>query len=211
VQTQVKLLRAIQERCVTPVGDTEEREVDVRILAATNKDLEREVKRGGFREDLFYRLNVITIRVPPLRERRSDVLELARHFISRHATEYAKDIEGLTPDAARLLQQHDFPGNVRELENIVERSVALASGPRIVAEILPEKLRRSSDLSLEKASAGFPHGGLVLDERIRDYEYTWLTRALEEAGGNKTRAAELLGMSFRSFRYRLQKHGIQPD
>ncbi len=209
--TQVKVLRAIQERRVTPVGSTEEREVDVRILAATNKDLEAEVRDGAFREDLFYRLNVITLRVPPLRERRADIEELARHFISRHAREYDKPIEGLTPEAARLLQHHEFPGNVRELENLIERSVALASGSRITADLLPDKFRPKTDLSLEDAVTNFPSEGVDLDERIRSYEYTWLTRALEEAGGNKTRAAELLGMSFRSFRYRLQKHGITTD
>jgi two-component system response regulator PilR (NtrC family) len=209
--TQVKVLRAIQERKVTPVGSTEERGVDVRILAATNRDLEAEVRAGSFREDLFYRLNVITIRVPPLRERRADIIELARHFITRHAREYGKPIEGLTPETARLLQQYDFPGNVRELENLIERSVALASGSRISADLLPDKFRPQEDTSLEDSGASFPEDGIELDERIRSYEYTWLTRALDEAGGNKTRAAELLGMSFRSFRYRLRKHGISTD
>ncbi len=209
--TQVKVLRAIQEKKVTPVGSTEEREVDVRILAATNKVLETEVRNGRFREDLFYRLNVITLRVPPLRERRADIQELARHFIARYAREYDKPIEGLTPEAARLLQHHDFPGNVRELENLIERSVALASGTRIGADLLPDKFRPTGDVSLEETATAFPIEGVDLDERIRSYEYTWLTRALDEAGGNKTRAAELLGMSFRSFRYRLQKHGITTD
>ena len=209
--TQVKVLRAIQEKKVNPVGSTEERSVDVRILAATNKDLEAEVRAGNFREDLFYRLNVITLRVPPLRERRADIIELARHFISRYATEYAKPIEGLTPDTARLLQQHEFPGNVRELENLIERSVALAPGTRITADLLPDKFRPREDTSLEDGSVAFPSEGIELDERIRSYEYTWLTRALDEAGGNKTKAAELLGMSFRSFRYRLQKHGISTE
>ncbi len=209
--TQVKVLRAIQEKKVNPVGSTEERSVDVRILAATNKELEAEVRLGAFREDLFYRLNVITIRVPPLRERRADIIELARHFIARHAKEYGKPIEGLTPDTARLLQHHDFPGNVRELENLIERSVALAPGPRITADLLPDKFRPRDDTSLEDNQISFPSEGIELDERIRSYEYTWLTRALDEAGGNKTKAADLLGMSFRSFRYRLQKHGISTD
>jgi two-component system response regulator PilR (NtrC family) len=209
--TQVKVLRAIQEKKIVPVGGTEERSVDVRILAATNKDLETEVREGRFREDLFYRLNVITLRVPPLRERRADIIELGRHFIGRYAEEYGKPIEGLTPETARLLQLYDFPGNVRELENLIERSVALAPGDRITADLLPDKLRPRDDTSLEDNDDGFPDGGIELDERIKSYEYTWLTRALDEAGGNKTKAAELLGMSFRSFRYRLQKHGISTD
>ncbi|MFH1464189.1 MAG: sigma-54 dependent transcriptional regulator [Pseudomonadota bacterium] len=209
--TQVKVLRAIQERRVTPVGSTEEREVDVRILAATNRDLETEVKEGRFREDLFYRLNVITLRVPPLRERRADIPELARHFITRFAKEYGKPIEGLTPEASRLLQQYEFPGNVRELENLVERSVALATGPRIGVDLLPAKVRPRSDRSLEDTEGPFPTDGIDLDGRLLSYELFWLNRALEEAGGNKTHAAELLQMSFRSFRYRLQKHGITTD
>jgi two-component system response regulator PilR (NtrC family) len=209
--TQVKVLRAIQEKKITSVGSTEERSVDVRILAATNKDLEAEVRDGNFREDLFYRLNVITLRVPPLRERRADIIELGRHFITRYAREYGKPIEGLTPETARLLQHYDFPGNVRELENLIERSVALAPADRITADLLPDKLRPRSDFSLEESEDEFPDGGIELDERIRSYEFTWLTRALDEAGGNKTKAAELLGMSFRSFRYRLQKHGISTD
>jgi two-component system response regulator PilR (NtrC family) len=209
--TQVKVLRAIQERRIIPVGSTEEREVDLRILAATNRDLEVEVREGRFREDLFYRLNVITIRVPPLRERRADIPELARHFIARFAREYGKPIEGLTPEAIRLLQQYDFPGNVRELENLIERSVALANGPRIGVELLPAKVRPQEDLSLEEAPEAFPPEGVDLDGRLQSYELYWLNRALEEAGGNKTRAAELLRMSFRSFRYRLQKHGITAD
>jgi len=206
--TQVKTLRAIQEKSITPVGGTDERKVDVRILAATNKDLEEEVRQGHFREDLYYRLNVVMIEVPVLRHREGDVLELARHFTTRYAEEYDKPIQGITPEAARLLRKYAYPGNVRELQNIIERSVALASGTRITPESLPDRLKEGSSLPDESPEEVFPEDGINLDARLYAYEQKWLAKALEQADGNKTKAAELLGMSFRSFRYRLQKHGV---
>ncbi len=209
--TQVKVLRAIQERKVLPVGGTEEREVDVRILASTNKDLAHEVERGAFREDLYYRLNVVTIPVPALALRGDDVLELTRHFVIRYAKEYGKVVEGFTPEAARLLRQYTFPGNVRELQNVVERAVALSSGPRIGPEALPERVRVATPPAGDDTAEVLPEEGIDLDARLQAAERHWLLRALEQAGGNRTRAAALLGLTFRSFRYRLQKHGLAVD
>jgi two-component system response regulator PilR (NtrC family) len=208
LMTQVKVLRAIQDRRITPLGSVEEKEIDVRLLAATNRDLEDEVKRGSFREDLYYRLAVMTLEVPPLRERREDILELARHFLTRFAKEYGKEIVGLTPQAARLLKEYDFPGNVRELQNLMERSVAMASGSRVDVEALPDRLRGlGATLELEDESA-FPESGINLDAELAARERHWIQKALAATDGNKTRAAELLGLSFRSFRYRLQKLGM---
>ena len=206
--TQVKVLRAIQERRITPVGGVDEREVDVRILAATNKDLEAEIQTGNFREDLYYRLNVVAIQVPPLRERGDDVLELARQFLTRFADEYGKPVSGLTPEAARILRQYHFPGNVRELQNIIERSVALTQGSRVTPEALPDKVLGRPPSITQLESDAFPQEGIDLDAKLDSLERHWLNKALHHAGGNKTRAAHLLGMSFRSFRYRLQKLGI---
>ncbi len=209
LMTQVKTLRAIQERRVTPVGGVEERKVDVRILAATNKDLAQAVATGRFREDLYYRLNVVTIEVPPLRERGDDILELAGVFLKQYAGEYGKTVTGFTPDTARIIASYDFPGNVRELQNLVERAVALAQGPRITPAELPESIRKVSSLvSLRTEPPDFPEEGIDLDRTMDDFERRWLGLAMERAGGNKTRAAELLGMSFRSLRYRLKKHGM---
>jgi two-component system response regulator PilR (NtrC family) len=202
---QVKLLRVLQERTVKPVGDTTEQEVDVRIIAATNRDLEAEVARGAFRSDLYYRLNVVEIRLPPLRQRREDIRLLAEHFLRRFGSEQARTV-GLSVEAMRKLEAYDYPGNVRELENIIERAVALSSSPVIGLEDLPE-------LAVQPASseppASFPPEGVDLDRLLSDYERGWILRALELTGGVRKRAAHLLGVSFRSLRYRLEKLGIE--
>ncbi|MBN1335996.1 MAG: sigma-54-dependent Fis family transcriptional regulator [Deltaproteobacteria bacterium] len=209
LMTQVKLLRAIQERRILPVGGTAEREVDVRILASTNKDLQQEVERGTFREDLYYRINVVTLPVPALALRGDDILELTRHFVTRYAREYGKAVEGLTPDAANLLRRYPFPGNVRELQNIVERAVALSAGPRIGPEALPGRVQEV-DRPADEID-GMPDEGIDLEARLQAVERHWLLKALDRAGGNRTQAARLLGLTFRSFRYRLQKHGLASE
>src|SRR5438309_3421274 len=201
VALQVKLLRAIQERQIRPVGGTEDVEVDVRIVAATNRDLPAEVRAGRFREDLYYRLNVVQIRVPPLRERREDILPLADHFLARFAAEHQRP--GLRPsrEARRRLDEYDFPGNVRELENLIERAVALSSGDEVTLDALPVPLRGAPALP--------PDGPLPqnfsLEAHLSSIERQLIDRALAEARGVKKDAAAKLGLTFRQFRHRLKK------
>jgi len=204
LKTQAKVLRVLQEQVFEPVGGTEEIEVDVRVLAATNRDLEAEVARGAFRADLYYRLNVIEVWIPPLRQRREDIPLLAEHFLRQYAAEHGRSAH-FTPEAIRKLETHDFPGNVRELENMIARAVALSSSPIIGASDLPEV--RAAKVAAE-VPATFPPDGVDLDRLLGDYEREWVTRALERAGGVRKRAATLLGISFRSLRYRLDKLGI---
>ena len=200
---QVKLLRALQERKVKPVGAAEEIEVDARVIAATNRDLEAEVARGAFRADLYYRLNVIEVWLPPLRHRREDIPLLAEHFLRRFSVEHGRKLS-ISNEAMRKLESYDFPGNVRELENMLERAVALSSAPIIEVSDLPVmKSARTAEAPVE-----FPAEGVDLDRLVSDYERGWVTRALEQTGGIRKRAAVLLGISFRSLRYRLEKLGI---
>ena len=209
---QVKLLRVLQERKVKPVGATEELEVDVRVIAATNRDLEAEVARGAFRADLYYRLNVIELRLPPLRHRREDIPLLAEHFLRKFGVEHGR-VPRLSPEAMRRLETYDFPGNVRELENLVERAIALSSSSLIGLSDLPEVKTAKAVASAEVPSA-FPPEGVDLDRLVADYERSWVLRALEHTGGVRKRAATALGISFRSLRYRLVKLGIdkgEPD
>jgi two-component system, NtrC family, response regulator PilR len=203
-QLQVKLLRALQERKVKPVGASEELEVDVRVIAATNRDLEAEVARGAFRADLYYRLNVVEIRIPPLRLRREDIPLLVDHFLKRFGVEHGRTFT-MTPEAMRKLESYDFPGNVRELENIIERAVALSSSNALGATDLPDV--RPSKAAPEPPTE-FPGDGVDLDRLLADYERSWVLRALEQTGGVRKRAAAILGISFRSLRYRLDKLGI---
>lgn len=203
-QMQVKLLRVVQERAVRRVGEDRERRVDVRIVAATNKDLQEEVRRGTFREDLFYRLNVVRIRVPPLRERVEDISLLARSFIETYANESQKVITGISDEALRALTIFPFPGNVRELENYIERAVTLALGSTIELDDLPPEVRDSSGPPSSDLLA-FPDTGVKLEETLREIERRFIKQALDHAGGVKTRAAELLGMKYRVFRYRLEQ------
>ena len=207
---QVKLLRVLQERMVKPVGANQERDVDVRIVAATNRELEAEVSRGAFRSDLYYRLNVIELRLPPLRQRREDVPMLIEHFVRRFSTEQGRPGLQLSPEAMRALQEYDYPGNVRELENIIERAVTLAGGSKIGLSDLPA-LRATPALGTQEGDAlAIPGEGIDLDRVLNDYERKIIERALEQSEGVRKRAAQLLGISFRSLRYRLAKLGMEP-
>ncbi len=211
-ELQVKLLRVVQEKSFLPLGATSEVKTDVRIISATNRDLEKEVLEGRFREDLFYRLNVISINLPPLRERKEDIPLLVEHFLRKYAQKLGKNIEGISDFALKALMEYDFPGNVRELENIIERSVALETGPLI----LPESLTLSHFKSRQsKASKGgplpeisLPEEGIDLEALLNEIEVSLLKQALERTNGNKTEAARLLGLNFRSFRYRLAKYRL---
>jgi two-component system response regulator PilR (NtrC family) len=205
---QVKLLRAIQERSIRRVGESADVEVDVRLVAATNRDLAAEVKAGRFREDLYYRLNVVQVRVPPLRERREDILPLAEHFLQRFAAEHGRPQPRFSADAKRRLDEYWFPGNVRELENLVERAVALSSGEEVTVDALPAILRGATP-------ALSPDGplpeGFSLEDYLQGIERQLIDRALTEAGGVKKDAAARLGLTFRQFRHRLKKLTGQPD
>ncbi|MHB1845970.1 MAG: sigma-54-dependent transcriptional regulator [Deltaproteobacteria bacterium] len=202
--TQVKLLRVIQERKARPVGSVQDFDVQARLVAATNRDLSAEVARGNFREDLFYRLNVIQVRVPALRERREDVLTLAEHFLDRLAKSMGRPTWTLgSEDRARLLQ-HPFPGNVRELENMIERAVALADPDRAGLDVIG-----LSEAIPAGPQAILPEAGIDLDAELARVERALIGQALERSGGVKVMAARLLGTSFRSLRYRLQKLGFK--
>jgi two-component system response regulator PilR (NtrC family) len=207
---QVKLLRVLQERKVRSVGASAEVGVDVRVLAATNRAVEEEVKSGRFRQDLYYRLNVIRIEVPPLRARREDIPDLARHFLVRCAAEHDKEVRGFTPDALRVLDGYAFPGNVRELENLVERAIALASSPVIGLGDLPTEVSGASAQATPRLLE-LPDEGCSLDDVLGELERRLLVQALERSGGLRTNAAKLLGVSTRSLRYRLQKHSLADD
>jgi two-component system, NtrC family, response regulator PilR len=204
--TQVKLLRVLQERRVKPVGSTEEKPFEARILAATNKRLDDEVKAGRFREDLFYRLNVITIELPPLRDRPGDVRALANFFLDRHSKELGRPLLRFTEDALAALERYPFPGNVRQLQNMVERAATLAENDALGPETLPPAVSgRSEPVSRSEIALA---QGFSLERHLDATERGYLLEALRRADGVKTRAAELLGLSFRSFRYRLAKHGL---
>ena len=198
---QVKLLRALQERRIRPVGDTQDIEVDVRLVAATNRDLEVEMQAGRFREDLFYRLNVVQIRVPPLRERREDVMPLAAHFLKLFAAEHGRPALTLSAEARRRLDEYWFPGNVRELENFIERAVALSSGSEITLEALPATLRNPVALTPQ----GPLPAGFSLEGHIEAIERALIDRALADAHGVKKDAAAKLGLTFRQFRHRVKR------
>ena len=208
---QVKLLRVVQQKAFTSLGDTKEIKVDVRILAATNRDLEKEVIAGRFREDLYYRLNVIQIRMPPLRERPEDIPLMVQYFLDKYSKEQNKAVQGISSFAMEALQKYSFPGNVRELENIIERSVALATSNLLLpeslslAEFKQQKTAESSPFSYEPCLG--PEG-LDLEQFLSHIEKTLLKKALERTSGVKTEAAGILGLNFRSFRYRLSKYAL---
>jgi two-component system response regulator PilR (NtrC family) len=209
---QVKLLRVLQERKIRPVGATTEVPIDVRVIAATNLDLEEAIREGRVREDLYYRLNVIRIEIPPLRHRRDDVALIARSFLRRFSEEMEKTIEDFVPEAMERLMAYSYPGNVRELENIVERAITLENTQWIQAESLPHWVA-SPERGLGELSGPIqiPEEGLDLEGLLAQLETQLLKDALNRTGGNRTEAAKLLSISFRSIRYKLDKFGIAGD
>ena len=205
---QVKLLRVIQERTFTAVGGTEVKTVDVRFISATNKDLEMEVIDKNFREDLYFRLNVIPVTIPPLRNREGDLPILAQHFLEKFSMEMGKDIRKISTYAMDILKKYSFPGNVRELENIVERSAALETSNIVLPESLALSSLRERGNERRKRRTDLGPDGIQLDEVMLEIEREYLVQALEIARGSKQGAAELLGINLRSLRYRLEKPGM---
>ena len=202
---QVKLLRVLQEGSMRPVGATRDQEVDVRVIAATVRDLQREVQEGRFREDLYYRLNVLQINVPPLRDRRDDIMLLVEHFIERNNGRLGTQIRDLDQRARKLLLDYPWPGNVRELENTIERAVVLAEGDTLTVADLPERMREPAD----PVAASLANGELSIKKTARFMEETLIRRALEKTGGNRTAAAKLLELSHRALLYKIKDYGIQ--
>lgn len=206
---QVKLLRVIQERIIRRVGATEDQKVDVRIIAATNRNLEEMVRVGAFREDLYYRLNVIYIRTPSLRERREDIPLLASHFLKKYNERLVKNINSISDEAMDMMKKYDYPGNVRELENIIERTVALEGGATILPESLPPFVNTPSGRKMASSQEiEITDDGLDLEKVIGQIEKELLIKAIHKASGVKKNAAKLLGISFRSMRYRVDKYGL---
>jgi two-component system response regulator PilR (NtrC family) len=206
---QVKLLRFLQEREFRRVGGTDEKKIDVRVIAATNKKLEEEMEAGNFREDLYYRLNVIRIRLPPLREREEDIPLLIEHFLKKFSKDQGKNIEKVSSLAMRVLCNYAYPGNVRELENIIERCVTLEQSDQLTAETLPHKLFESADSVCIGGELHIPPEGIDINRTMENMEKKLIGRALDIKGGNRSRAAKLLGISFRSLRYRMLKLGME--
>lgn len=225
---QVKLLRAIQEKTIRKVGGNDDIRVDVRIIAATNRDLEAAVAAGTFREDLYYRLNVILIKTPPLRERGGDLPILMDHFLAKIGAKFKKEFKEFEPEARRAIEAHTWPGNVRELENVMERAITLSVGDRITFASLPPNVQaalrtqeHNSSKPAHERSLGsdeiripapdFGSGTVDLDEILGIVERRYLEAALAHSGGVKKKAAQILGITFRSIRYRLQKYGLDSE
>jgi two-component system response regulator PilR (NtrC family) len=208
---QVKLLRVLQERRFRRVGGTEEIDADLRIITATNRDLARMVADGKFREDLYYRINVIPVHLPALRERREDIPLLAEHFVEKFSRQMGKAIGGISGDALKALEKYSWPGNIRELENAMERAVALERSPTILPESLPTQVHPgvlAPSAVLGPLRERLPEGGIDLERHVQEIEREYIAEALRRAGGVKVRAAELVGMSFRSFRYYTKKYHL---
>jgi two-component system, NtrC family, response regulator len=201
IDLQAKILRALQERTVDRVGGVKQIDLDVRVIAATNKDLEREVREGNFREDLYYRLSVVTLQMPPLRDRKDDILVLAEHFLRKFSP--SRTVR-LSPDALALLTAYGWPGNVRELENVMERASILKRGDTITREDLPEKLSRKA-MGASEVLLNLPEEGLSLEELEKDL----IIKALEKHKGNQTRAAEYLRITRPTLIYRMEKYGLK--
>lgn len=210
--TQVKLLRALQERRIRPVGDNREVDIDVRVLAATNQDLQRRVRDGLFREDFYYRINVIHLHVPPLRERREDIPELARHFVARGCARLGTETKLIHRDAMSVLEHWLWPGNVRELENVVERTVAMEPSPLITVSSLPRSLLGAEAHEAQGASArSLPEDGLDLEAHLDGMRRELMRQALERCGGVQKDAARLLRMTYRAFRYHAEKFNLTTE
>jgi len=205
---QVKVLRVLQDRRFRRLGGLEEVEADIRIIAATNQDPSKMVADGKFREDLFYRINVIPIHLPPLRERQEDIPLLAEHFLVKYRTQMEKQITGISGEAMQYLIVYDWPGNIRELENVIEHAVALEQARVILPDSLPEPIRCGTPKSTAGV-VGLPDSGFDLEEHVQGIERDYIAQALQKAGGVQVRAAELLGMTFRSFRYYAKKYNLR--
>lgn len=206
---QVKLLRSIQERIIRRVGSTEDTKVDVRIIAATNRNLEDMVQKGTFRQDLFYRLNVIHIRTPALRERKEDIPLLAHHFLKKFNSKLNKNINSISDEAMETLKKYEYPGNVRELENLIERTVALEAGATVLPESLPPLVMTSSGRKMASSSEiEMTDEGVELDKVMGQIEKELIIKAIHQAGGVKKKAAKLLKITFRSMRYRIEKYNL---
>ena len=216
-ETQVRLLRVIQEREFTPIGETAPTKVDVRIIAATNVDLKEAVKNGQFREDLYFRLSVVPLDLPPLRQRREDILPLAQHFIRKYSEENGRDVsESLSPEVLSLLENYYFPGNVRELENIIERAIVIAPGNEVTVECLRPEVR-DPQLAFEMISStgGMSHGidisrGVNFYDEAKKFEIDLIRRALDQTGGHQSRAARLLGLNATTLNSKIKSYNIHP-
>lgn len=210
---QAKLLRFLQEREFRRVGDNEDRKVDVRVIAATNKNLEKEMEEGRFREDLYYRLNVIRIRIPPLREREEDIPPLIEHFLKKYAKKQGKTIRKTSALAMKVLCSYSYPGNVRELENTIERLVTMERSDQLTAEHIPSRFTEQAANSEAQSRGGphFPPGGIDLDRATEELERQLIGRALQMTGGSRAKTASLLGITMRSLRYRLVKLGLDAE
>ncbi|PWT81136.1 MAG: Fis family transcriptional regulator [Blastocatellia bacterium] len=207
---QVKLLRVLQERRFRRVGGLEELQADIRVIAATNQDLTQLVAAGRFREDLFYRINVIPIVLPPLRERREDIPLLAEHFLAKYAEQVGKTVSAISRTAMHLLVRHEWPGNIRELENVIERAVALETTAAILPDSLPSTITgEPSRLPARIGLEALPEGGFDLEAHVQQIERDYIAQALQRTGGIQVKAAELVGMSFRSFRYYVKKYNLR--
>jgi len=206
---QVKLLRVLQERRFRRVGGLEELQADIRVIAATNQDLTRLVTEGRFREDLFYRINVIPISLPPLRDRREDIPLLAEHFLAKYTEAMGKQIAAISNEAIERLGEHDWPGNIRELENVIERAVALEATPTILPDSLPPNIRGDAPRVAASSVDALPDSGFDLETHVQNIERGYIAEALKRSGGVQVKAAELLGMSFRSFRYYVKKYNLR--
>jgi two-component system, NtrC family, response regulator PilR len=205
---QVKLLRVLQERRFRRVGGTEEVEANIRVIAATNQDLAKMVADGRFREDLYYRVNVIQVQLPPLRDRQEDIPLLAGHFLEKFREQMGKNVASISQEAMGYLDRYDWPGNIRELENVIERAVALESSAAILPDSLPPQLRGLPSKNGQTASQ-LPAAGFDLEAHVENMERDYIAQALKRAGGKQSKAAELLGMSFRSFRYYVKKYNLR--
>jgi two-component system, NtrC family, response regulator PilR len=208
---QVKLLRVLQDRKYRPVGSTEESLADIRIIAATNRDLPKLVEQGKFREDLFYRLNVIPVKLPALHERVQDIPLIAEHFRLKFTRDMNKEVHGFSPEAELALANYSWPGNVRELENVVERAIALESTQRVQLSTLDENVRSGRPSTRRPGDSFEGVDSFNLERHLQDIERSHLERALERAGGVQTRAADVLGLSFRQFRYLMKKYGLKRE
>jgi two-component system, NtrC family, response regulator PilR len=204
---QVKLLRVLQEKCIRRVGGIEEIPIDCRVVAATNRDLSRMVEDGTFRNDLFYRISVIPVELPPLRARGVDIPDLVRHFLEKYSNQAGRQTLDIAEETLRYLDSYDWPGNVRELENTIERAVALERTPRIEPERLPERILKYKPRTI--TDVDLPEEGFNLEAYLSQLERDYIIRALQRTAGNQTRAAEILNMSVRSLRHLLDKHKIR--